>query len=81
MNVTWSARAASLPRAGRPPVDLARRSDQASEEKPSMAREHPATPLDHDISPYLQRPLRTLKKAREDRKRRQREAVDAGAKG
>jgi hypothetical protein len=46
-----------------------------------MARAHPATPLDHDISPYLQRPLRTLKKAREDRKRRQREAVDAGAKG
>jgi hypothetical protein len=46
-----------------------------------MAREHPATPLDHDISPYLQRPLRTLRKAREDRKRRQRDAVDAGAKG
>ena len=77
MNVT--ARAASLPRA-RPPVDLVGRSDQAFEAKPPMAHEHPAAPIDDDVSPYLQRPLRTLKKAREDRKRRQREAADTEAR-
>jgi hypothetical protein len=77
MNVTWSARAAALPPAGRPPVDLAERPVRASKEK---GHEHPATPLDHDVSPYLQRPLRTLKMAREDRKRRQREAADTEAK-
>jgi len=77
MNVT--ARAASLPRA-RPPVDLVGRSDQAFEAKPPIAREHLAMPLDHDVSPYLQRPLRTLKEALEERKRQQRETVGAGEK-
>ena len=79
MNLTWSVRAAALPR-GRPPINLVERPDQASEEKPSVAHEHLATPIDHDVSPYLQRPLRTLKKAREDRIRQRGEAVDAEAK-
>jgi len=45
-----------------------------------MAREQPTTPVDDDISPYLQRPLRTLEKACEDRQRRQREVAGAEAK-
>ena len=38
--------------------------------------EKPVKPADDDISPYLQRPLRTLKKAQQDQKRRQRETAD-----
>jgi hypothetical protein len=45
-----------------------------------MAHEHPTTPVDDDISPYLQRLLHTVEKEWEDRKRRQREVADADAK-
>jgi hypothetical protein len=38
------------------------------------------TPVDDDVSPYLRQPLRTLAKARQDRKRRRREIADAEAK-
>jgi hypothetical protein len=45
-----------------------------------MVDEKPAKPADAEISPYLQQPLRTLKTARQDQKRRQREATDVLAK-
>ena len=47
-----------------------------------FARKHPmvvdktAKPAHDEISPYLQQPLRTLERALQDRKRRQREAAD-----
>jgi hypothetical protein len=41
-----------------------------------MIDEKPVNPADADISPYLQQPLRTLKAAQQDQKRRQREAAD-----
>jgi len=45
-----------------------------------MVDEKTAKPTDDDISPYLQQPLRTLKTAQQDRKRRQRDAADAQAR-
>jgi len=35
-----------------------------------MAGNESMTPVEEDISPYLRRPLRTLDRARQDRKRR-----------
>ena len=48
--------------------------------KPPLTGEKPLPPVDGDVSPYLQQPLRTLAKARQDRKRRQSEIADAEAK-
>jgi hypothetical protein len=45
-----------------------------------MIDEKPVKPADADISPYLQQPLRTLKTAQQDQKRRQCEAADAQTK-
>jgi hypothetical protein len=42
-----------------------------------MIDEKLAKPADAEISPYLQQPLRTLKMAQQDQRRRQREAADA----
>jgi len=64
-------------------VPRLRRGDASSwsdERKPALTGEKPVTPVDDDGSPYLKQPLRTLAKARQDRKRRRREIADAGAK-
>jgi len=42
-----------------------------------MVHEKTAKPADDEISPYLQRPLRTLETAQQDRQRWQRKAADA----
>ncbi|HEX9462375.1 MAG TPA: hypothetical protein VGB82_07230 [Alphaproteobacteria bacterium] len=36
-------------------------------------------PIEPNVSPYLQQPLRTLEQVRQERERRQREQADAGA--
>jgi hypothetical protein len=56
------------------------RGDWSDEGKPPLIGEKPVAPVDGDVSPYLQQPLRTLAKARQDRKRRQREIADAEEK-
>lgn len=67
-----------------PPVPLSlqlaaiRRFYRMADER--VADEKPETPVDDNVSPYLQRPLRTLEEAREDRKRRQRQIADARAR-
>jgi hypothetical protein len=64
-------------------VPRLRRGDASSwpdETKPPLTGEKPVTPVDDDVSPYLRQPLRTLAKARQDRKRRRREIADAEAK-
>jgi hypothetical protein len=48
--------------------------------KHPMIDENPVKPADADISPYLQQPLRTLKAAQQDQKRRQCEAADIQTK-
>jgi hypothetical protein len=40
----------------------------------------PATSVENGVSPYLQQPLRTLEKAKQDRKRQQRLIADSEAK-
>ena len=65
----------AVPRLGRGDA-----SNWSDEGKPPLTGEKPAIPVDGDVSPYLQQPLRTLAKARQDRERRRRELADAEAK-
>lgn len=37
-------------------------------------------PIEPNVSPYLQQPLRTLEQVRQERERRQRNQAEAGAK-
>lgn len=54
--------------------------DQASDGAPPKATELGTIPVDDNVSPYLQQPLRTFEQARDDRRRRRREVEDAETK-